>query len=80
MGIGASGLGYLLYNMSIREIGPTRTASFVYSVVAVLVAILAFLFFAEAITAIMIVAAVLILSGLHLMMGESKDVPQMGAT
>ena len=50
MGIGASGIGYLLYNMSVREIGPTRNTSFVYSIVALLVAGLALVFFGEAIT------------------------------
>ncbi len=32
-GICGSGLGYLLYNLSIRKIGPARTSSFVYSVI-----------------------------------------------
>jgi len=31
MGIFASGFGYLFYNLSIKEIGATKTASFVYS-------------------------------------------------
>jgi drug/metabolite transporter (DMT)-like permease len=73
MGVGASGLGYLLYNLSIREIGPTRTSSFVYSIIPLMVAVLALLFFAEAITPVMIASIGLILVGLHLMLaGPSK--------
>jgi drug/metabolite transporter (DMT)-like permease len=30
MGIGASGLGYLQYALSVTKIGPTKTASVVY--------------------------------------------------
>ena len=73
MGVCASGLGYLLYNLSIREIGPTRTSSFVYSIVPLVVALLALVFFREAITVTMILSAALILAGLHLMLAaESK--------
>lgn len=71
MGAGASGLGYLLYNLSIRAIGPTRTSSFVYSVVAIAVAVLAWAFFDEAITAVMVASAALIVLGLRLMMGRA---------
>ena len=66
MGIGASGVGYLLYNLSIRELGPTATASFVYAVVAILVAGLGFAFFGEPITGAMAAAAGLVLIGLRL--------------
>lgn len=68
MGICGSGLGYLLYNLSIREIGPTRTSSFVYSVIPILVAGLAWSFFRQPITPIMVLSMVLILAGLHLML------------
>jgi drug/metabolite transporter (DMT)-like permease len=68
MGICGSGLGYLLYNLSIREIGPTRTSSFVYSVIPLIVAVLALLFFMQAITPIMMVSMVLILAGLRMML------------
>lgn len=68
MGIFASGLGYLLYNLSIREIGATRTSSFVYSVIPLVVAVLAWLFFQQSITPAMVVSMVLILIGLHLML------------
>ena len=68
MGVCGSGLGYLLYNLSIREIGPTRTSSFVYSVIPLIVAGLAWLFFQQAITSIMIASMVLILIGLRLML------------
>ena len=68
MGICGSGLGYLLYNLSIREIGPTRTSSFVYSVIPLIVAGLALLFFQQPITPIMIVSMILILIGLRMML------------
>jgi len=68
MGICGSGLGYLLYNLSIREIGPTRTSSFVYSVIPLIVAVLALLFFQQPITPIMIVSMILILIGLRMML------------
>jgi drug/metabolite transporter (DMT)-like permease len=68
MGIFASGLGYLLYNLSIREIGATRTSSFVYSVIPLVVAVLAWLFFQQSITPAMVVSMALILIGLHLML------------
>ena len=68
MGVCASGLGYLLYNLSIREIGPTRTSSFVYSVIPPIVAVLAWIFFREAITPIMVASVALILLGLRLML------------
>jgi drug/metabolite transporter (DMT)-like permease len=68
MGVCGSGLGYLLYNLSIREIGPTRTSSFVYSVIPLIVAVLAFVFFDQAITPVMIASMVLILIGLRMML------------
>lgn len=60
MGIAASGVGYLLFNLSVERIGPTRTASVVYGGVPVFVAILAGLFFQEAITPTMVVSMGLI--------------------
>lgn len=68
MGVCGSGLGYLLYNLSIREIGPTRTSSFVYSVIPLMVAVLALQFFQQPITPIMIASMVLILIGLQMML------------
>ena len=68
MGVVASGIGYLLYTLSIGKIGPTRTSSFVYSLVPIFVAVLALLFFDEPITAVMIISAAGILLGLRLMM------------
>ena len=70
MGVFASGLGYLTYNLSIERIGPTRTSSFVYSTVPVFVAALATVFFAEAITTIMVASTVLILIGLRFALSE----------
>lgn len=60
MGFAASGVGYLLFNLSVERIGPTRTASVVYGGVPVFVAILAGLFFQEAITPTMMISMGLI--------------------
>ncbi|MCK5365924.1 MAG: DMT family transporter, partial [Gammaproteobacteria bacterium] len=76
MGICGSGLGYLLYNLSIREIGPTRTSSFVYSVIPLIVAVLALLFFQQPITLIMIASMVLILVGLQMMLAVKRHPPK----
>ena len=72
MGIGGSGAGYLLYNLSIRELGPTRTASLVYSLVAILVAILAFMIFGESITVVMVASTGMVLVALHLMLAQRQ--------
>jgi drug/metabolite transporter (DMT)-like permease len=66
MGIGASGTGYLLYNLSVGAIGPTKTATSVYSTVPIFVAILAFLFFGQPITGIMLGSVALIIVGVRL--------------
>ena len=71
-GVCGSGLGYLLYNLSIRKIGPTRTSSFVYSVIPLIVAVLALLFFQQPITPIMIGSLVLILIGLQMMLAVAR--------
>ena len=68
MGAVASGVGYLLYTLSIGKIGPTRTSSFVYSLVPIFVAVLALLLFDEPITAVMMISVAGILLGLRLMM------------
>ena len=73
MGVCASGLGYLLYGLSIREIGPTRTSSFVYSFVPILVTILAFIFFRQPITAVMLWSILCIMVGLRLILKEEKE-------
>ena len=65
MGIGASGVGYLLFVLSTQRIGPTKSTSIVYSGVPVWVALLAWLFFAEPVTPWMIVSMGLILLGLR---------------
>jgi len=72
MGIIASGIGYFLYNMSIRRIGPTRTSSFVHSFVPVFVTVLGYIFFSEAVTAIIVISALLILVGLHLTLRDKS--------
>jgi len=66
MGIVASGIGYYLFNLSLDEIGATRTASSVYSLVPIFVSVLAFLFFGESVTLVMILCTVLIITGLNL--------------
>lgn len=66
MGVIASGLGYLFYNLSIKQLGPTRTSGFVYSTVPLLTALLAFLFFSEPVTVTMLISAVLVIAGLQL--------------
>lgn len=73
MGVCGSGLGYLLYNLSIREIGPTRTSSFVYSVIPLIVAVLAWLFFLQPITPIMVASMILILTGLRMMLAQNRE-------
>ena len=73
MGIFGSGIGYLTYNLSVRAIGATRTSSFVYSVVPVLVTVLAWVFFQQQITVVMIISTVIILTGLKLMMAKAKE-------
>ena len=65
MGIGASGIGYLLFTLSTQRIGPTKSTSIVYSGVPVWVALLAWLFFKESVTPWMIVSMGLILLGLR---------------
>lgn len=65
MGIGASGIGYFLYNLSVKDVGPTRTSSFVYSFVPIFVALLAFLFFRETVTPLMLLSMTLIIVGLN---------------
>lgn len=66
MGIGASGIGYLLYNTSIAKIGPTKTSAIVYSSSPLFVALLAWYFFGEVVTIIMVISAILILAGVYL--------------
>ena len=73
MGIGASGIGYLLYNLSIKDIGPTKTATLVNSAVPFFVAILSVLFFQESITFIMIISGILIVAGLYLALSHQKS-------
>ncbi|GAB4152455.1 MAG: DMT family transporter [Cyanobacteria bacterium J069] len=65
MGVGASGLGYFLYNLSVKAIGPTRASSSVYSLVPVFVALLAFAFFRQPVTGLMLFSISLIILGLH---------------
>ena len=64
MGIGASGIGYLLFTMSTQRIGPTKSTSIVYSGVPIWVALLAWLFFQEPVTPWMLVSMCFILVGL----------------
>ena len=68
MGICASGAGYLLYTLSLDRIGLTRTSSVVYSLVPILVACWAFLFFSQPITLWMMASMGLIIFGLQLIL------------
>lgn len=65
MGVAASGAGYLLFNLSVARIGPTRSASVVYSGVPIFVAALAWLFFREPVTPVMVASMGLILAGMN---------------
>jgi len=68
MGVIASGLGYLFYNFGIQKLGPTKTSSTVYSLVPILVSILAFVFFGDPITLIMVFSMLTIITGLLFVM------------
>lgn len=70
MGIVASAIGYFFYNLSIEQIGPTRTSSFVYSLVPIFVSVLALIFFGEAITLLTVSSTALIIVGLRFMLKE----------
>jgi drug/metabolite transporter (DMT)-like permease len=72
MGIGASGIGYLLFTLSTQRIGPTKSTSIVYGCVPLWVALLAWLFFAEPITPWMIVSMGLILLGLRMVLQTAR--------
>ncbi|MEZ5065799.1 MAG: DMT family transporter [bacterium] len=64
MGIAASGLGFVLFNRSVTENGPTRTSAFVYGLVPLFVALLGWILFREVPGPSAIVATVLVLAGL----------------
>ena len=77
MGIFASGIGYLFYNYSIVEIGPTKTAGFIYSGVQIFVAILSYIFFNRIITISMSISAVLIILSLKFMLREENKLKEV---
>lgn len=66
MGIVSSGFGYTLYNATVKAIGPTRTSCSVYSCTPVLVTVLAYCVFSEAITLLSVASAAVISLGLYL--------------
>ncbi|WP_017299962.1 DMT family transporter [Nodosilinea nodulosa] len=72
MGVAASGVAYLLFNLSIQQVGPTRTASVVYSLVPIFVAALAWLFFREPLTGAMVASMGLILLGVNVVLSQPK--------
>ncbi|MGC1305795.1 MAG: DMT family transporter [Phormidesmis sp.] len=72
MGVGASGIGYLLFVLSTQRIGPTKSTSIVYSGVPIWVALLAYLFFSEPVTPWMVVSMGLILVGLRVVLQPAK--------
>lgn len=72
MGVFASGIGYYLFNLSLDKIGPTRTASSVYSLIPIFVSVLAFIFFNESVTWITLFCTILIIVGLNLALKERR--------
>ena len=72
MGIGASGIGYLLFTLSTQRIGPTKSISIVSSGVPVWVALLAWLFFKEPVTPWMLLSMAFILFGLRTVLQPKK--------
>lgn len=72
MGVAASGIAYLAFNLSIQRIGPTRTASTVYSLVPIFVVSLAWLFFREPLTGTMVASMGLILLGINVVLSQPK--------
>ena len=68
LGVAATAFGHFLYNLCIGEIGPTRTSSFVYSIVPIFVACLAYLFFSDTITLVMVSSVAFIIVGLNFML------------
>ena len=68
MGTGASGLAFILYNKSIAEIGATKTSGVVYSLVPLVAAVLAWLFFSDPLTPVLLISAALIIVGLMLLL------------
>lgn len=66
MGIVASGVGYLLYNMTVKAIGPTLTSCSVYSATPLLVMTLSNWLFQEPVTALSAASALTISAGLYL--------------
>lgn len=67
LGVVATGFGHFLYNLCIDEIGPTKTAGFVYSIVPFCVALLAYLFFKETMNIVAIFSGIFIIIGLYFM-------------
>jgi|GEM_PF-3609049 len=75
MGAAASGAGYFMFNLSIRENGPTRTAGIAYSLVPVFTAVLAFFFFGKTLTPAMFFSAALLIAGLRLLLAAPPGNP-----
>lgn len=65
MGVIASGVGLLFYNMGIKEFGPTKTSSLVNSITPVVTAALAWVFFGEQITPSIVFSLIFIIAGLR---------------
>lgn len=66
MGVVSSGFGYMLYNMTVKVIGPTLTSCSVYSATPIFVIVLAYWIFSEAVTLLSLSSAALISLGLYL--------------
>ena len=56
----------MLYDVTLKAIGPTRTSCSVYSSTPIFVMLLAYCIFAEAITALSVLSAIVISLGLYL--------------
>jgi len=78
MGVGASGIGGLLFNISIRKLGATLTAGYVYALVPIFVTLLATCFERSQLTSAAVGSYLLVLSGIGLTFGASSRSSGLG--
>ncbi|MCX5783884.1 MAG: DMT family transporter, partial [Elusimicrobia bacterium] len=71
LGAAASGGGYLIYNLAIKELGATCVATFTNSLTPIFVSILAYFFFGEKLTPLIAVSLALAILGLKLLFSQS---------
>jgi drug/metabolite transporter (DMT)-like permease len=72
MGVGASGLGGLMYTICIRELGATLTAGYVYAFVPIFVTILSMYCDDSSLTTMTVTSYSLVLFGLALTLGSTN--------